>query len=104
MISIHGRGGVGQEFELEFHGYLVGADLFVSIPESKTFRTSRFAPEAKPSKTSLRWSEHRGEQRLVVEVGTRRMPFDEAPEELRKALARWVERLAGQLRKGRYQD
>lgn len=104
MISIQGRGGVGQEFELEFHGYLIGADLFVTIPESKTFRTSRFVPEATPSQTSLRWTQHSGEQRLVVEVGNRRMPFDEAPEDLRKALVRWVERLAGMLRKGRYRD
>ena len=104
MISIQSRGGVGQEFELEFHGYLIGADVFVSIPESKTFSTSRLVPGAQAGQTSLRWVQFAGEQRLVVDLGATRIPFDDAPETLRKALVRWVERLAGLLRKGRYQD
>ena len=104
LLSIQGRGGVGQEFELEFHGYLLGADLFVKIPESKTFRTAQLIPGAVAGQTSLRWTQHGGEQRLVVEYGAQRIPFDDAPETLRKALVRWVERLALLLRKGRYQE
>jgi hypothetical protein len=102
VIAIQGRSGVGQEFELEFHGYMVGVDVFVAIPESKTFHTPRLVPGAAAGATSLRWALHDGEQRLVIEIGARRFPFDEAPEDLRKALNRWVERLANVLRKGRY--
>lgn len=104
MISIQGRGGVGQEFELEFHGYLPGADLFVNVPESKTFKSAQFVPGAAGGQTSLRWVRFGGEQRLVVDIGANRMAFDDAPEPLRKALTRFVERLAIMLRKGRYQD
>ena len=102
MISIQSRSGVGQEFEFEFNGYMTEADVFVSVPESKTFQTARLMPGATPGATSLRWALHGGEHRLVVAIGSRRMAFDDAPEDLRKALNRWVERLANVLRKGRY--
>ena len=102
MISIQSRSGVGQEFELEFNGYMTDVDVFVAVPESKTFSTARLMPGAVAGATSVRWVNHGGEHRLVVDIGARRMAFDDAPEDLRKALARWVERLANVLRKGRY--
>lgn len=101
MISIQSRSGVGQEFELEFNGYMAEVDVFVTIPESKTFQASRLVPGASGG-TSLRWTLHGGEQRLIVDLGGRRMAFDDAPENVRKALSRWVDRLANLLRKGRY--
>ena len=104
MISIASRAGVGHEFEFEFNGYKVGADLCVNVPESKSFKTAQFCPESSGARTSLHWAPHGGEQRLLVEVGDKRMPFDDAPEILRKALIRWVEKLAILLRRGRYQD
>lgn len=102
MISIQSRSGVGQEFELEFNGYMADVDVFVTIPESKVFQSERLMPGAVAGGTSLRWTLHAGEQRLVVEIGGRRMAFDDAPENVRRALTRWVERLANLLRKGRY--
>lgn len=103
MIAIAGRSGVGQEFELEFSGYLTGLDIFVAVPESKTFRNSWFVPGSTAVQTTLRWVEHCGEQRLVVEMGTTRTPFDDAPAKLRAALRRQVEKFACLLRKGRYE-
>ena len=102
MLVIGSRSGVGQEFELEFSGYLTDVDVMLPIPESKTFRSAKFVAGAVAGETCLRWVEHGGEQRLVIEIGNARTPFDEAPELLRKVLHPWVERFATMLRKARY--
>ena len=102
MIAIASRSGVGQEFELEFSGYMPNVDVVLSIAESKTFRSSKYMADGICAETCLRWTEFGGEQRLVIDMGAIRTPFDEAPVSLRNVLRPWVERFATMLRKGRY--
>lgn len=89
---------------MEFLGYLSGQDKFLLIPESKTFQIAKLVPGAVAGSASLRWMDLRGEQRLVIGVGSSRTPFDDAPENLRKALSKWVDKFAALCRKGRYES
>ena len=102
MIAIASRSGIGQEFELEFSGYMPDVDVVLNIPESKTFRSSKYMAGGICAETCLRWTEFGGEQRLMIDMGEIRTPFDEAALSLRNVLRPWVERFATMLRKGRY--
>lgn len=102
MIEIHGRSGLGQDFELEFGGLWPAADACVLVTESAKYRSTTFFPESKGAQTFVRWGGLDGERRLTIHVsGAKQLAFDAAPEALQVALYRWVEKLASQMRKDR---
>lgn len=105
MLAVQSRSGAGQDFEFEFGEYGSGSDTFLRVRPSSSFAITRFYPDRAGSETHLRWMSFRGENRLVIDItGMAKMPFDDAPEDLRKALLPWVEKFANHLRKHRYQD
>jgi len=102
MISVPSRSGLGHDFEFEFSAYLSGVKASMKVPESRNFRSATFCSSWTGEATHIRWTEFRGEHRLVIDIpGSPPVPFDDAPEPLRRALGSWLEKFANQLRRSR---